>query len=180
MTTHDSTDERLDELGDALRSATTAHLAQAGAPSAAPSRAATARTGSRRRRAIVAAVVVAVIGVPGVAIAANALISNDDVAQSIPAGTLALMGTEPTCTTVDEGVEFDCTLAHAPRGELAPGAWRDTVEPTVGADKRVNGGCRSLNGAGTHWRCYIGREAVAQRIVGEGFLGQPVSGPGVG
>ena len=44
----------------------------------------------------------------------------------------------------------------------------------------MNGGCRSLNSAGTEWRCYIGQAAVDQEIIGQGFLGERVSGPGVG
>jgi hypothetical protein len=71
-------------------------------------------------------------------------------------------------------------LARAPRGEIAPGDWLGTVEPTVGADSRVNGGCRSLDADGTRWRCWIGREAVRQKTIGAQFLGEEVSGPGVG
>ena len=61
-----------------------------------------------------------------------------------------------------------------------PADWNGTVEPTVDASKHVNGGCRSQNGAGTEWECYIGQAAVQQNIIGAGFLGQPVQGPGVG
>ena len=46
------------------------------------------------------------------------------------------------------------------------------MEPTVDATKHVNGGCRSLNSAGTEWHCYIGEEAVRQEIIGPGFLGE--------
>jgi hypothetical protein len=123
----------------------------------------------------------AAIALPGGALAASALISDDDVARSIPSGTWALIGTHPRCTTVRTNVEFDCVLDRAPRqGDIAPGDWKDTVEPTVDRSQHVNGGCRSLDADGTHWRCYIGREAVRQRIIGSGFLGQPSSGPGVG
>jgi hypothetical protein len=194
----------LDQLGDALQAATATDVArEAGAatapagtaasaaregaaarqPIAARSRTRDAHKAPRkhgRRGTLVAAAVVAVIAVPGVAIAANALIGSDEVARSIPNATIALIGTNPTCTVVREGVEFDCTLESAPRGELAPGAWKDTVEPTVDDAKLVNGGCRSLNAAGTHWRCYIGREAVRQRIIGAGFLGQSAPAPGAG
>jgi hypothetical protein len=118
--------------------------------------------------------------VPGVAVAANALISTGEVARSIPNGSLWLMDTHPRCTTVRSGVEFDCVLARAPQGGIEPGGWRGTVEPTVDDTKHVNGGCRSLNGAGTHWRCYVGQEAVRQAIIGPGLLGEPSRGPGVG
>jgi hypothetical protein len=118
--------------------------------------------------------------VPAVAFAAGVFDSPAEVAQSIPAGTLALMGTEPTCTTVREGVEYDCHLAKAPIGELEPGAWKGTVEPTVDASKHVNGGCRALDAAGTEWRCYLGREAVRQGVIANRMLGEAAPAPAVG
>jgi hypothetical protein len=96
----------------------------------------------------------------------------------MPAGTLALAGTEPTCTVVRDGVEFHCTLAKAPAPEVSN--WQGTVEPTVDATKHVNGGCRSLNSAGTEWECYLGRAAVDQQIIGASFLGDYAPSPGVG
>jgi hypothetical protein len=168
--THDLTEPaRLDRLGDALQAATTADLHHTHS----------ARRSVKRRR-VLGALAVAVVAVPGAAIAANSLISGDEVARSLPNGTLSLLGTDPTCTTVREGVEFDCTMAVAPTGELGAGQWKGTVEPSVDDSKHVNGGCRSLNAAGTHWRCYVGEEAVRQRIIGPDFLGQPSAGPGVG
>ena len=100
------------------------------------------------------------------------------VARSLPAGTLSLAGTQPTCTVVREDVEFDCTLARAPRPEVSD--WKGTVEPTVDDTKHVNGGCRSLQSDGRHWRCYLGQEAVRQKIIGAGFLGEYAPSPGVG
>jgi len=157
----------LDRLGDALHGAMSADIA---------------RVARRRRRRMLAGALAALaIVVPGAALAANALITNDDVAKSIPSGTWALMGTQPTCTTIREGIEFDCTLAKAPRtGDIEPGAWAGTVEPTVDRTKHVNGGCRSQNADGTHWRCYIGREAVRQQIIGPDFLGEYAPAPGRG
>jgi hypothetical protein len=158
---------RLDRLGAALHAAATDDVARG------------ARR--RRRRTIAGALAALAIAVPGAALAANALIGNDDVARSIPSGTWALMGTQPSCTTVRPGVEFDCTLAKPPRtGDVAPGEWGGTVEPTVDRTKHVNGGCRSLSADGIHWRCYIGREAVRQGIVGAGFLGEFAPAPGRG
>jgi hypothetical protein len=58
--------------------------------------------------------------------------------------------------------------------------WTGTVEPTVDATKHVDGGCRSLNAAGTSWECYIGEAAVRQSIIGQGFLGAYAPAPGVG
>ena len=161
------TTERLDDLGAALQAAVAADLARS--------------AHRRRRRTVAGAVAAAVIAVPGVAVAASALISDDDVARSIPTGTWALMGTQPRCTTVRENVEFDCVLARPPRtGDIAAGDWKGTVEPTVDATKHVNGGCRSLVADGTHWRCYMGREAVRERIIGDTLLGAFAPAPGKG
>jgi len=157
------TDHSLTTLGDALQRAATADLAG---------------TRRRRRRRLAVALVAAAVILPGGAIAASRLIGTDEVARSLPAGTLSLAGTEPTCTVVGENVEYDCTLAHAPRPEVSD--WKGTVEPTVDDTKHVNGGCRSLQSDGRHWRCYLGQEAVRQKIIGAGFLGEHAPSPGVG
>jgi hypothetical protein len=154
--------ETLDRLGDALEAATRRTVA----------------AHKRPRRGIVAAAVAAVVLVPAAAIAGAKLISNDDVASSLPAGTLSLAGTEPTCTTVKGGVEYRCVLAKAPAPEVSDG--KGTVEPTVDTTKHVNGGCRSLNSPGTTWECYIGQAAVDQQIIGAGFLGEFAPSPGQG
>ena len=154
--------ETLDRLGDALEAAASRDLA----------------TRRRPRRGVIAAAAAAVVLVPAVAIAGSKLISNGDVANSLPAGTLSLAGTDPTCTTVTDGVEYRCVLAKAPAPEVSD--WNGTVEPTVDKTKHVNGGCRSLNSAGTTWECYLGRAAVDQRIIGAGFLGEFAPSPGVG
>ena len=132
----------------------------------------------RRRRRVAVAAVAALVVVPGVAVAGYELISEDEVARSLPAGTLALAGTEPDCTTVHEGIEYRCVLARPPAPEVED--WKGTVEPTVDATKHVNGGCRSLTSEGTEWQCYIGEEAVRQQIIGPDFLGEYAPGPGVG
>ncbi|MCW2989878.1 MAG: hypothetical protein JWM73_472, partial [Solirubrobacterales bacterium] len=134
------------------------------------------RTTIRRRR-IALGVAVAVL-VPGAAVAATQLLSSADVARSMPAGTLALAGTEPTCTIVADGVEYHCLLGRAPAPEVSD--WKGTVEPTVDRTQHVNGGCRSLNSAGTEWTCYLGQEAVRQQIIGAGLLGVTSAGPGSG
>ena len=86
----------------------------------------------------------------------------------MPAGTLALAGTEPTCTVVHAGRRVPLhPRAARPAPEVAD--WKGTVEPTVDATKHVNGGCRSLRSDGLEWECYIGEEAVAQQIVGAGL-----------
>ncbi|MDO8188451.1 hypothetical protein Q5424_22680 [Conexibacter sp. JD483] len=190
MTAPDPIDARLARLGDDLHAATAADLAAHGAPAAsrAPADLASAtsdagrpaRRSPARRRAVIASVLAGAIAIPGVALAANALFSSGEAARSLPQGTLALAGTDPTCTVVREGVEFDCTLARAPQGELAPGAWKGTVEPAVGDDRTVVGGCRSQNANGTRWTCWIGREAVRNRTISDEFLGTEVAGPGAG
>ena len=165
---NDDLTPELTQLGDALERAAANDLSPAPAP--APRR--------RTRRRLVVAVAVALIALPGLAFAADQLISNDEVAASMPAGTLALAGTEPTCTVVEADVEFNCVLAHAPAPEVSD--WLGTVEPTVDATKHVNGGCRSLHSEGTEWQCYIGEEAVTQQIIGPDFLGEYAPSPGVG
>jgi hypothetical protein len=132
----------------------------------------------RHSRRVAIAVVTALIAVPGAAVAGIELISEDDVARSIPAGTMSLAGTEPDCTVVRQDIEYHCVLARPPAPEVPD--WKGTVEPTVDASKHVNGGCRSLNSEGTEWRCYIGEEAVRQQIIGPDFLGEYAPSPGVG
>ena len=194
MTHPTDTTQRLADLGDALLAATTAELRTERAVADAPARQARPR---RRRRTLVAAAL-ALVAVPGVAVAAGALTSEEEVARGLPGGTVALLGSDPTCTTVEAGVAFDCTLAKAPSGDLGTGGWARAVELTVGDDGRINGGCRSQNAAGTRWSCYLGAEAVRQGTVspaptgplpkplpGESqaapaWLGAPSAGPGVG
>ncbi len=154
---------RLEALGDALEVAAARDL----------------RPRRRVRRRGVAAILVALVAVPGAAFAAAGLLSGDDVARSIPAGTLWLEGTQPACAVVRQDVEYACTLKVAP-GHEEIADWTGTVEPTVDATQHVNGGCRSLRSDGTQWRCYVGQEAVRQKIIGADFLGERSSGPGVG
>jgi hypothetical protein len=153
---------RLTRLGDALERAAERDL----------------RPRRRYSRRVAIAAVTALIAVPGAAVAGIELMSEGDVARSLPAGTLALAGTEPDCTVVRENVEYDCVLARPPAPEVDN--WMGTVEPTVDATKHVNGGCRSHNAEGTKWRCYIGEEAVRQQIIGPDFLGEYAPSPGVG
>jgi hypothetical protein len=163
-------DPQLHALGDRLERAAAADLA---AGTHVPAR--RPRRVSRRFAIALAALAVAI---PAVALAADQLISTDGVAQSMPAGTLALAGTEPTCTVVTKDVEFHCVLARPPAPEISD--WKGTVEPSVDAGKHVNGGCRSLTSDGREWRCYIGQAAVDQKIISQGFLGEFAPAPGVG
>jgi hypothetical protein len=162
-------DPSLSALGDRLERAAAADLVR-GAPHVAQRR--------RVSRRLAVMVAVLAIGVTGVAIAADQLIGTGDVAQSMPAGTLALAGTEPTCTVVTENVEFHCVLANAPAPEVSD--WKGTVESTVDASKHVNGGCRSLAHDGREWECYIGQAAVDEKIIGQSLLGEFAPAPGRG
>jgi hypothetical protein len=154
--------DRLTRLGDALEASARADLRTAP---------------TRGRRPIVLAIAAALL-VPTAAIAGNALLSGEDVADSIPAGTVSLIGTHPTCTVVTADVEFHCTLEKAPAPEVSD--WKGTVEPTVDKTSHVNGGCRSLASDGKTWQCYVGQKAVDEQIIGPDFLGAKSSGPGVG
>ena len=157
----------LRRLGDALERAAARDLA-----TSAPAR-------RRLTRGRIAAIAVAgAVVVSGAAFATARIVDDGTVAASLPAGTFALQGTAPSCTAVREGVEYHCTLARPPAPEVSD--WTGTVEPTVDATKHVNGGCRGLNSAGTEWQCYLGQEAVAQKIIGAGFLGEYAPTPGVG
>jgi hypothetical protein len=152
-------------LGDDLQRAAEADLARSAKP-------------ARRKRRLAVALVALAVAVPGITLAADRLITGDDVAQSMPAGTLSLAGTEPSCTVVRPGIEYHCVLQRPPAPEVSD--WTGTVEPTVDATKHVNGGCRSLTADGIEWQCYVGSAAVDQQIVSEGFLGEYAPGPGVG
>ena len=155
-------DPTLARLGDALEEAV----------------AADAKPRRRSRRKLLLAAAALAVAVPGIALAAGSLIGTDEVERSLPAGTLALFGTEPSCTVVRPDVEYHCTLAKAPAPEVSD--WKGTVEPTVDDSKHVNGGCRSLRSDGREWQCYIGQAAVEQGIIGQDFLGEFAPTPGVG
>ncbi len=185
-------DPRLPLLGDALQEAAAADFARANETRGRQRRADDAR--SRRqarpkfrigtRTAI--ALVAAALAVPAAAIATGVLSSDQTVAHSIPTGNFAFAGTEPTCTTLQEGLEYECVLDRSPNGEVPPGsgrfvvkpgAWQGVVEPTADETKHVNGGCRSQNAEGTRWLCYLGDESVHQRILMPSALGQYLPSP---
>lgn len=163
-----SNDEmNLTRLGDALERAAAADLA------------AREPRGRRVSRKLFVSLAALAVAVPGIAFAATALISTDEVAASLPAGTRMLQGTDPTCEVVVQDVEYRCTLSRPPADpEVAD--MKGMAEPTVDATKHVNGGCRSLTSDGLVWQCYIGQAAVEQEIIGTGFLGEYAPEPGVG
>ena len=157
--------EQLISLGDELERAAAQDLA-------------TRRRSRRTRRLLLAAAGLAV-AIPGLAFATSALISNEEVAASLPAGTRMLQETEPRCTVVEQDVEYRCELTK-PIDNPEVSDLKGRVEPTVDATKHVNGGCRALDSEGRTWQCYIGQAAVDQKIIGQGFLGEYAPVPGVG
>jgi hypothetical protein len=177
-------DPRLALLGDALRDAAAADLARteaARADSTRPAGGRRLRPWSRIGTRTAIALAAVALAVPAAAIATGVLGSDEEVAASIPKGTYPFTGTEPTCTALREGLEYECVLKHAPNGEvppgsgnyvIRPGAWDEAVEGTVDDTDHVNGGCRSQNGEGTRWLCYVGEESVKQKILGPSALGQ--------
>jgi hypothetical protein len=185
-------DPRLPLLGNALREAAAADLSRTDETRAAPTRSGEARSRRHTRpRARIGtrtavAFVAAALAVPAAAIAMGVFSSEQKVADSIPAGNFSFAGTEPTCTTVREGLEYDCVLDQSPNGEVPPGSgrfviepgdWLGVVEPTADKTKHVNGGCRSQNAEGTRWLCYLGEESVRQRILMPSALGQYLPSP---
>ena len=98
---------RLDDLGKALYEATRADLERS--------------TPARKRRRLLTGLGVAAVVIPATAVAASGLLSTDDVAQSLPAGTLALVGTNPTCEVVVDQVEYHCVLDRPPGPDSFPG-----------------------------------------------------------
>ena len=185
MTTDTQIPDRLAQLGEALDHAVRADLAAHAYARTHGQRLRRPRRLPRTRRFALGAAAAAVL-VPAAAVAATELISNSQVAASLPQGTQALIGTNPSCTVVTAGVEYHCVLASAPSIDGAPTdasgnpQWLGTVEDTVDATKHVNGGCRSQNQAGTDWECYIGQVAVQHGVIGQSLLGQYAPSPGAG
>ncbi|HET6867768.1 MAG TPA: hypothetical protein VFH80_17760 [Solirubrobacteraceae bacterium] len=103
---------KLAAIGDALERAVAVELEHA-----RPRR----RRAWRSRRAGVAVIAVA-IAVPAVAYAASNLFSPNQVAASLPQGTRALIGTDPTCRVITANVEYRCVLASPPSDSGAPGS----------------------------------------------------------
>jgi hypothetical protein len=175
-----TSDPRLSQLGDALREAVAADIAGAEEVRAARTPSGEAkfrrRTQSKHRIGARTALVLvaAALAVPAAAIATGAFSSEQQVADAIPAGNFSFAGSEPTCTAVREGLEYDCVLDQAPNGEVPPGSghfviepgkWLGVVEPTADETRHVNGGCRSQNAEGTRWLCYLGEESVRHGIL---------------
>ena len=123
MTTETDTQDRLARLGEALDRAVRADLA--------------AHAGARRRmrhpRRLAAGAALAVVLVPAAAIAATQLTTSNQVAASLPQGTKALIGTDPTCTVVTANVEYHCVLANAPDPGPPPQLGTGTITTAGGS-----------------------------------------------
>jgi len=138
-----------------------------------------------RRSLVLAAAALVVCG--GTAVGAKIALTGSEVQEFLPRGSAIFIGTNPTCTTVRAGIEYDCTLASVPTEEqaFAPDgsrtyAFKGWVDDIVDGDHHVAGGCRALTEDGLHWRCYLGEEAVKQGIISQDFLGQTQLAPGRG
>ncbi len=129
MTTDTQLPDRLAQLGEALDRAVRADLA--------------ARSPRARRlrspRRVAAGVALLAVVVPAAAFAATQLlVTPSQVAASLPQGTKALIGTDPTCTVVTANVEYQCVLASAPGGGPAPaGDGRSVTAPASSAGTAV-------------------------------------------
>jgi hypothetical protein len=136
------------------------------------------------RRALVF-VVSALVVCGGTAVGAKIALTGSEVQGFLPRGSAIFIGTDPTCTAVRPGVEYDCTLASVPTREQAfdqDGSldFKGWVDGIVDQNNHVAGGCRAMTKDGLHWVCYLGEEAVKQGILDESLLGTNQVGPGHG
>jgi hypothetical protein len=126
-----------------------------------------------------AALSIAVLALPGAALAASALFSVDDVERGLPDGAQVLNGTDPACTEVEPGTVYDCALKTAP-ADPARGSgdgkltWQGAVSLMANRDELVNGGCRSEAADGMAWRCFVGQRAADEGILDARLLGMPI------
>jgi hypothetical protein len=159
---------RLDDLRGALLAAAAADLETADAapavaslprPAARPAR--RLHFGTARARLALAALVIAV-AVPGIVIGTGLVGPERAAANGLPAGSRVMTATQPTCTSIRDGVEYECVFAEAPRaGRLVR---------VVDASGQVDGGCRSQNAVETFWICYFGAAAVHHQVVAQEAL----------
>jgi hypothetical protein len=139
-----NTQMRLQEIGDRLEHAFATDLE-------AEARIVEVNTGRARRwswfarrRARLLGAVVAVIAVPGVAYAAGAFTSPQEVANSLPSGAQIFGYSHVSCTVVKANVEYHCKLAKPPVPDPVTGLtekqWAqltDSPAPNLGPMKVV-------------------------------------------
>ena len=159
---------RLDDLRGALLAAAAADLETADAqpatasqprPAARPVR--RLRFGTARARLALAFLVIAV-AVPGIVIGSGLARPERASANGLPAGSKVMTATQPTCTAMREGVEYECAFADSPRA--------GRVLRIVDSSGKVDGGCLSRNVVETVWICYFGAAAVNHQVVAQGAL----------
>lgn len=109
------------------------------------------------------------------AVVATSLLTPRDIATGMPGGSAIFTGTNPTCVVVTDGVEYRCTLAHAPTVETVP-SYLGSKQILQAPDSTISGGCIGTSSDGLHWECYIGDSAVQHGILVKSLLGQPMSG----
>ena len=159
---------RLDDLRGALLAAAAADLASADAapdaaslprPAVRPTR--RLHLGTARARLALAFLMIAV-AVPGVVIGTGLIGPERAAANGLPAGSTVMTASQPTCTAIREGAEYECAFAES------PGVGR--VVRVLDASGQVDGGCRSQNAVETFWICYFGEAAVHHQVVAQEVL----------
>jgi hypothetical protein len=177
-------DTKLDRLGDALLASAREDLAARERPAVA------SRPRPRRRRVrLTAAALALVVAVPATALATGVFSPDQEVAHGVSSLEWQMAGTEPSCTALRPGVEYDCTLSTPPQEEPLPkpseivgdvhgraGEWKGYVIGTVDKTDHVNGGCRAEAADGLHWRCYLGQASIDAKILMPSALGQYLPG----
>ena len=159
---------RLDDLRGALLAAAAADLARADAARAAASLPRPAARPARRlhfgraRAGLALALLLIAVAIPGVVIATGLIGPERAAANGLPSGSTVMTATQPTCTAIREGVEYQCAFAESPRV--------GRVVRTVDTSGQVNGGCRSQNAVETLWICYFGTAAVRHQVVAQEVL----------
>ena len=133
----------------------------------------------KRSRRVVIVAGLATLAVGGVAAATAYRLSDDEVSKGLPGGSAIFEGTSPSCTSHDDGIVFDCTLASAPTVEVLDD-YTGTLELFVDANKNIAGGCRGITADGLQWTCFVGDRAVQEGILSADLLGEYSPEPGHG
>ena len=165
----------LARLGDDLESAIGGDLARRHAPRSGASHP------SRRRKAVVVAAlgVAGALAASGAVAAAMGAFSHDEVERGMPNGATMFRGTHPSCTEVEPGVVFHCTVPGGPDKSVESlDSYKGTIEVLSSDDLVVSGGCRGQDVAGTKWICYVGQRAVDEGMISQDFLGTKQQSPG--
>ena len=133
----------------------------------------------RRSRRVVVIAGLATLAIGGAAAATAYRLSDDEVSKGLPGGSAIFEGTNPSCTSHDDGIVFDCRLASAPTVEVL-NDYTGAAELFVDANKNIAGGCRGITADGLQWTCYVGDRAVEEDILSADLLGEYAPEPGRG